>query len=546
MKGQIVSLKTHDGEHYLRLYHPDIPREDGREGQLWADATAAGPDETFEVEAVSGGMALKCHGRYVTAEADGRITTRTYQTPGPWEIWTPVLLDDGRLAFSSHHGRYLCAEGGGGGAVVADRLAVGVWEQFTPSAALAAPGTLTRLRVEGNRRYVANDAGRFDWREVSAFSLLSRLLAGEDAYVQQWLTRRRAEGFTVTRVFLTLDGDYWTRSPLGGRSFRCAPDMPWYWTILDRLVQLHADAGLYVRVVFLGALEPFGGVWHPDRRDVFAGAVRERAEAFVVEAAQRLGRHAHVIGELANEPTEIGMREAWANGALVALGRKCKAVAPDMLLCLGENNDAAGVAAPADFADAHMDRSRGVEGWEWIKRSGEHPTADQPVMPFVAGEPINFGEDRADGRTGDVERQPAVAFGAAAVGRARRWAGQCFHYDGGLWTTEPTPETLACIRAWHEGMDAFPMLTDPVWRGHWGLPRGDYWRDVWPNTDDARAVEDHVRAGRGPWRAFGCGPYSIVFPEPQEWDYTQALDAPATRVTRHSAGTFACGVYRKL
>ena len=533
----MINFKTYDGVHYL------CAELDGR---VVADRTEPRSWEHWTLEPQAGGqVAFKsAHGKYLCAELDGSVIANRTEVRG-WERWTPFQTVHG-VGFRSEHGGFLVAEAGGGRGVKADRRysGPGPWETFTPSGPISgapAPvpgGPLSRLRVEGNRRYFRNDAGRFDWREISAFSLLSRVLKGEDGYVRSWLGQRRAEGFTVTRVILTLDGDYW-------RDFRSAPDMPGYWQALDRLVQMHADAGLYMRACFLGALEPFGGVWYPDRRDVYEGDVRRKAEAFVVEAAQRLGGHAHVIGELSNEPTQIGMRHAWDNGALVSLGKKVKAVAPDMLLCGGEDNDAKGVTAPFDFADAHMDRSRGVEGWQWVKRSGEHPAADQTVMPFVAGEPINFGEDRADGRTGDVERQPSVAFGAAAVGRARRWGGQCFHWDGGLWTTEPKPETQACIRAWHQAMDAFPMLTDGVWRGHWGLARGDYWRDVWPDTDDTREVEQHIRENRGPWRAFGCGGYSVIFPEPKGWDYRRCLETSAARVGFNDEGAFNCGVYRR-
>jgi hypothetical protein len=531
-----TALLTHDGRHFV------CAEEDGR---VTADRLAAGPWEHWTVETHGDQVALRsAHGHYLCAELDGAVVADRDRI-GSWELWTPIV-DGDQVALRSAHGRYLVAEGGGGSTVRADRASVGVWERVTPTVAwwtAPAASGLSRLRVEANRRYFANDAGRFDWREITAFSLLSRLLRSEREVVTRWLRRRRAEGFTVTRVIGTLDGGYWAgaENPLG-QSFRCAPDMPDYWRRLDELVALHADAGLYMRFCYLGALEPFGGVWYPDRRDVFDGDVQRKAEAYVVEAAQRLGVHAHVVGELANEPTQIGMRHSWPK--LIALGRRVKAVSPSTMLCGGEDNDGLGVVAPFDFADAHMDRSMGVAGWQWVKRSGEHPTADQDVMPFVAGEPINFGEARRDGRTGDVEAQPAVAFGAAAVGRIRRWAGQCFHFDGGLWTTEPQAETPTCLAAWHRGMDAVPMGTESLWRGHWGLPRGDYWRDVWPDTDDPREVEQRVRDGH-PWRAFGRGAYSVVFPQPKGWDWKAHLDAPATRVALETSGTFDCAVYRR-
>jgi hypothetical protein len=157
---------------------------------------------------------------------------------------------------------------------------------------------------------------------------------------------------------------------------------------------------------------------------------------FVIDAAQRIGGASHVVGELANEPAQIGMRNSWA--ALAALGRKVKAVAPTMLLCGGEDNEGRLLVAPFDFADAHLDREHAVQGWQWLKRRlSEHWVIDQPEdqrgkglpadfvrMPFVAGENRNMGEERADGNRGDgPETQPSVCFGVAALSRARRLGG---------------------------------------------------------------------------------------------------------------------------
>lgn len=559
-----VSFKTDDGRHYL-CAEPD--------GRVVADRTAVGAWEEWAVEPLDGGaVALKsAHGRYLCAEPDGTVIANR-EAIGSWERWTVVVTDFG-VGLRSEHGGFLVAEMGGGREVKADRRysGPGPWETFTPSQPLR-PGTggqpptgepLTRMRVESNKRWFANARGRFDWREVSAFSLLARLLAGEEDLVRAFIRLMRAYGFTVLRGILTLDGDYWTRSPLGGRSFRSAPDMPGYWQMLDRLVAIAAEEGMYLRVVFLGAVEPFGGVWHPDRRDVWNGDVRRRGEAFVVEAAQRLAAHPHVIGELANEPGQIGMRESF--DALIALGRKVKAVAPDMLLCAGapdggNESDIRFIVRPFDFADAHFDRLMGVRGFEWVKRTGEMLPVDQPSvyperhplegrptgiepMPFVSGEPLNFGEARADGRTGDVERSRAVAFTYGGVSRARHY-NTCFHYDGGLWTTEPKPDTVECIRAYMAALDAFPMLTSQKWRGHWGLSAGDYWRDVWPDTDDLRQVERHVSEGRGAWRAYGSDRFSIVFPLPENWPHERVLEAPAERLA-YVGGNFGSAIFER-
>jgi hypothetical protein len=412
---------------------------------------------------------------------------------------------------------------------------------------------LPALRVEDNARWFATDRGRFDWREVSAFSLLSRLLVGEDAYVRDYLRDMRGLGFTVVRVILTLDGDYWTRSPIGGRSFRAAPDMPGYWDAVARLVDLTRREGLYLRAVLIGAVEPFGGVWDPVRRtDVWFGEVRARGDAFAVEAAGRLADASHVVLELTNEPGQIGMRDSFDD--LIALGRAVKARAPGRLLVAGSvdgpnDQDTRFAVAPFDFVDAHVERRMDVAGFEWVKRTGEYALIDQDAIarrvPFVSGEPVNFGEARADGRVGDVEPSAAVAFAYGAVSRARQYSAT-FHYDGGLWTTAPQPVTRAAIACFMAALDAFPMTTAPKWRGHWTPAQGNYWRrDAWPSTDDPREVLDHVRRGRGAWRAFGAGEFSVTFPTSTSWNWQAAVAVPPVeRLAACSDGDLSAAVYK--
>lgn len=412
---------------------------------------------------------------------------------------------------------------------------------------------LPALRVEGNARWFATDAGRFDWREVSAFSLLSRLLVGEDEYVRNYVREMRGLGFTVVRVILTLDGDYWNRSPLGGRSFRAAPDMPGYWQAVDKLVAITQREGMYLRAVLIGAVEPFGGTWYPDRRDVWSGDVRARGEAFALDAASRLASATNVVLELTNEPGQIGMRESFDD--LIALGRAVKARAPGRLLGAGSadgpnDQDVRFAVEPFDYIDAHIERRMGVAGFEWVKRTGEYGPIDQEHvakrMPFISGEPVNFGEARADGRTGDVEPSSAVAFAYGAVSRSRQY-NATFHYDGGLWTTSPQAITKTAIACFMSALDAFPMTTDGKWRGHWSPSQGNYWnRDAWPASDDERDVLAHVQRGRGPWRAFGAGAYSVLFPFSVEWDWTRNVAAPpVTQLATCSAGNLAAAVFRK-
>lgn len=421
-----------------------------------------------------------------------------------------------------------------------------VWAAVTGTGATRQP-PLPALHVEANARWFATaDGKRFDYREITAFSLLSRLLAGEEAYVRDHLRMVKRLGFTVVRVILTLDGDYWTTTPMG-RPLRSAPDMPGYWEALDTLARVTAEEGVYLRAVLIGAVQPFGGVWHADRRDVWSGAVQERGERFAIEAATRLSSHPHVILELANEPTEIGMRDSVDD--LVALGRAVKARAPRTLVgggALGGAGDRPALAAaPFDYIDAHLARDMGVGGFAWVAESGDHGAVDQGRasrrMPFISGEPVNFGEWRLDGRNDDVERSPAVAFAYAAMSRVRQFNTN-FHYDGGLWTTPPKPETLAAITCYMTALDAIPMLTGTRWRG------GDadaYWKPLWPDSDAPAVAEAHVRRGLGPWRIFGTGPYSVAFPEPRGWDWRAGLTAPAERLAGCTEAVFGASVYRR-
>ena len=77
-------------------------------------------------------VTLRCHDgvHYVCAELDGTMNaTRT--AAGPWETFGVVA---GELphtnGLQSHHGKFVCAEEGGGGILVANRDRVGPWESF--------------------------------------------------------------------------------------------------------------------------------------------------------------------------------------------------------------------------------------------------------------------------------------------------------------------------------------------------------------------------------------------------------------------------------
>lgn len=406
------------------------------------------------------------------------------------------------------------------------------------------------LRVEANRRWFASDAGRFDFREASMFSLLALWISGRRAEAIRVIDQALDEGFNVMRVIITLDGTYWTdvARQLTGRSLRCAPDMPGYEEGLIDLVHYLAGRGAYVRIVMLGCVEPFGGIWYPDRRDVYVGtSVQTKGDAFQRRVALLLKDEPNVLFEQANEPDQIGLRHSAQ--ALLAVAKDIKRIAPNRLLNGGAvdgagDQNTAYLAAPYDFVDAHIERLMAVGGMEWVKRSGEYALIDQNVMPFVSGEPVNFGDWRLDGRNSDVERSPSVAFAYAACSRARQY-NACFHFDRGLWGLPMEESTLACARAFHAGLDAFPMLTSNKWRGHWGFEQGNYWeRDIYPASEDHAIIEQHVKLGKGPWRVFGCGQYSMTIAEPKNWRWRDNVVVPDVRqVAICSDGVYNSAVY---
>jgi hypothetical protein len=115
-----------------------LTAESGGGREVVATRTEAGPWEQWTVHTYDDGrVSLQSHdGHYLTAELDGTVVVRATQS-GEWERFTIEIRDVG-VAFLSFHSRYLCAELGGGGAVICDRVpgptVPGEWEFFASSA----------------------------------------------------------------------------------------------------------------------------------------------------------------------------------------------------------------------------------------------------------------------------------------------------------------------------------------------------------------------------------------------------------------------------
>ena len=77
-------------------------------------------------------IALKAsNGQYLCAKGGGgQQIVANRPSAGAWETFRLIDLDDGRVALQAYNGQYLCAKNGGGDQIVANRDSVGAWETF--------------------------------------------------------------------------------------------------------------------------------------------------------------------------------------------------------------------------------------------------------------------------------------------------------------------------------------------------------------------------------------------------------------------------------
>lgn len=515
-------------------------------GLLTANRTSVGAWETISVESLGDGLyaLLSADGFYACcenaeedakAERDGIIVFNR-KSAGAWETFRLWVHEGGGISFESvaRPGWFIKAWPNGNVTLsqpYADERPVekpGAYETFRPSAQFwsgrpvgSRPGIVAgRLAVEmsgGERNWLRNANGRFDYREAGAFSLVGHAQRGRLAHVADYLDRLGAKRFTAFREICTLDGPYWD-------GYKSGPHYPNFDDALLYTVTEAAARGLYAHVCLLGSLHAWTGQGD-DRADVISQMPAERhaIEEWVKHVARLLRPHENAIVQIANEPGQIGLGRS--HDWLRHLGNLVKQQAPELLLQLGakegpESDKNVFGLPPADWVSTHIERKQGVWGLEWIKRSGEMEVIDQDFMPTISGEPINFCRSRRDGRVHDIERQPMVAFAYGAVSRVRQYITN-FHFDDALWCEGWDEVTEACMDAYHRGLDAVPMMTGDKWRGHWA---NDPWKNnMYPSTDGEDDTRNHVLAGRGPFRIFGSHNHSVVIAVKGDWDPARGL-----------------------
>jgi hypothetical protein len=118
---------------------------------------------------------------YVCAEGGGgRELVANRPAKGPWEIfrfqWLSETGDRGTVALIAANGQFVCAEGGGGRELVANRGAIGPWETFryiwwaAPDDKISlqtADGSFVCAEGGGGRELIANRPGIGPWEKFS-------------------------------------------------------------------------------------------------------------------------------------------------------------------------------------------------------------------------------------------------------------------------------------------------------------------------------------------------------------------------------------------
>ncbi len=151
----------------------------GYETPQWAESSAGMGANMFWGRPAK--IALRVYnGEYVCAEGGGgREVVANRNAIGGWETFELIDLGNSEVALRVHNGQYVCAEGGGGREVVANRNAIASWETFeliilqpSKSVALQAHnGQYVCAEGGGGREVVANRNAIASWETFELINL---------------------------------------------------------------------------------------------------------------------------------------------------------------------------------------------------------------------------------------------------------------------------------------------------------------------------------------------------------------------------------------
>lgn len=282
-----------------------------------------------------------------------------------------------------------------------------------------AGGYAGRIARDGRGFVAAGNGDPFLWRGASEFLLLWYLFdpglpaADGEALVTERIAMRKAQGYTVLRVFGTLD---WT--PIGGTvELRPYDDLDRYRAAARRLLEIARAQEVYIEwVVFTGVGESIPRDRVDEHIDWAAGLAAELDNTFV---------------EICNESFKNGLSVP----EVYAAAQRFRALAPDVMLAGssptddsfdpgapiedGHPTDGRRFADPPfDYVTLHSDRSDGDDGWRWVR----HLTAGEALgraidRPVVQDEPIGSAGAFEPGRR---DNDPRRFRAAALVSHASR------------------------------------------------------------------------------------------------------------------------------
>ena len=138
-------------------FEMDVPPGDGRLAALVQKITGTGSGGGAGGGQVAG-MRARANSRLVCAESGGGAALIANRTAlGPWETFTIVSRGGNLVALrASANQLYVCAENGGNSALIANRPVIGLWETF--ALITNADGSFS-LRSQANNKLVCAESG---------------------------------------------------------------------------------------------------------------------------------------------------------------------------------------------------------------------------------------------------------------------------------------------------------------------------------------------------------------------------------------------------
>jgi hypothetical protein len=472
-----TTFQSHHGM-LLNAYFGGGPQGETRDGiplgLLSAQAAVSGPDETFFVDEVGTGLiALRSiNGYYVCAEGGGGhelVANRVYEGEvGPWEIFKLTILDGaaGAIALQTHSGQYVTAELDGSiTAIHAYPEGPGPWETWivsTPwweTAGGGDGGGLANREPAGpivlEGRICTDDHGAFLAVGASFFWAPRAWKDHRDRFDANmaWLA---SQGFTFYRALVTTGGwpdpDPWRDA---------GAYLPW---ALEVLPQFLDDA--FTRYRLRCSLTLFDGE-HQTPTD-------SDQDAYVAHVCDLLEPRLHTLQDLqmANEYGPTGWMYAKGVERLRRHARTCRErLGPVLPISISSRTTAmAGGTMEQHYAECHAlfdgllpdivtvtcnhdsRETNTIDGhWRHVRQGWERVIHDAQGRPL---EPDASIDDEPMGPRSSVaeEDNPSLIVQKALVSFISGRHQYCYHADSGIWSNLLNP----C----HSGMGEFVLIGD--------------------------------------------------------------------------------------